>query len=57
MIFAVRQLQEKSREQRQPLYMAFVDLAKAFDYVDRDSLFLELQKAGCPPTITDPIIP
>ncbi|XP_029645741.1 uncharacterized protein LOC115219705, partial [Octopus sinensis] len=31
MIFSLRQLQEKSREQRQPLYVAFIDLAKAFD--------------------------
>jgi hypothetical protein len=51
MIFAVRQLQEKSREQRVPLYMAFVDLTKAFDLVDRGSLFTVLKKAGCPPTL------
>ena len=51
MIFAVRQLQEKSREQRQPLYLAFVDLTKAFDLVDRTSLFTVLAKAGCPPTL------
>ena len=31
MIFSIRQLQEKSREQRQPLYIAFIDLTKAFD--------------------------
>ncbi len=30
MIFTARQLQEKCREQRQPLYMAFIDLTKAF---------------------------
>jgi hypothetical protein len=51
MIFTVRQLQEKSREQRVPLYMAFVDLTKAFDFVDRGSLFAVLKKAGCPPTL------
>ena len=51
MIFAVRQLQEKSREQREPLYLAFVDLTKAFDLVDRQSLFTVLKKVGCPPTL------
>ena len=30
MIFTLAQLQEKSREQRQPLYIAFEDLTKAF---------------------------
>ncbi len=29
MIFSVRQLQEKCKEQQQPLYLAFVDLTKA----------------------------
>ncbi len=32
MIFSLRQLQEKCREQRQPLYIAFIDLTKAFDF-------------------------
>ena len=31
MIFSLRQLQEKCREQRQSLYIAFMDLTKAFD--------------------------
>ena len=51
MIFAVRQLQEKSREQRRQLHIAFVDLTKAFDFVDRRSLFTVLAKAGCPPIL------
>jgi hypothetical protein len=51
MIFCVRQLMEKSREQRQPLHLAFIDLTKAFDLVDRDSLFTILSKSGCPPTL------
>lgn len=56
MIFAVRQLQEKCREQQQPLYMAFVDLTKAFDLVSRQGLFKLLEKIGCPPSLRSMII-
>ena len=48
MIFAARQLQEKCREQNQPLYIAFIDLTKAFDSVSRVTLWKILEKAGCP---------
>ena len=47
MIFSVRQLQEKCREQGLPLYMAFIDLTKAFDSVDRQALWSILSKYGC----------
>lgn len=33
MIFTGRQLQEKTREQGKRLYLAFIDLTKAFDLV------------------------
>ena len=36
MIFVARRLQEKFREQHQDLYLAFVDLTKALDTVNRD---------------------
>ena len=36
MVFSLRQLQEKCREQQMPLYIAFIDLTKAFDLVSRD---------------------
>ena len=49
MVFSLRE--EKCREQRKPLYIAFVDLAKAFDLVSRDVLFKILAKIGCPPTL------
>ncbi|XP_067839378.1 uncharacterized protein [Heptranchias perlo] len=48
MIFSARQVQEKCREQHQPLYMAFFDLAKAFDSVNREGLWSILLKFGCP---------
>ncbi len=46
MIFSLRQLQEKCREQRQPLYIAFIDLTKAFDLVSRKGLFTLLHRIG-----------
>ena len=48
MIFVARQLQEKSREQHQNLFLTFVDLAKAFDTVNRDLLWRVLARFGCP---------
>ena len=50
-IFSVRQLQEKCREQRRPLFIAFIDLTKAFDLVSRRGLFNLLEKIGCPPKL------
>ena len=49
-IFVARQLQEKCSEQHQDLYLAFVDLIKASDTVNRDLLWNILRKFGCPPT-------
>ena len=51
MIFTLRQLREKSREQGKPLYLAFVDLTKAFDLVIREGLFQLLEKIGCSSTL------
>ena len=56
MVFSVRQLQEKCREQGQPLYLAFIDLTKAFDLVSRDGLFALLQRIGCPPKLLSMIV-
>ena len=50
MIFVAWQLQEKCCEQHQNLYMAFVDLTKAFDTVNRDLLRNILHRSGCLPT-------
>ena len=51
MIFSLRQLQEKAREQNMPLYVAFIDLTKAFDTVSREGLYMALLKIGCPPKL------
>ena len=51
MVFSLHQLQEKSREQQMPLYIAFIDLNKAFNLVSRDGLFKALCKIGCPPRL------
>lgn len=51
MIFSLRQLQEKCREQHMPLYISFIDLTKAFDLVSREGLFSILLKIGCPPKL------
>ena len=49
--FSLRQLQEKCREQPMPVYIAFIDLTKAFDLVSRAGLFRILSKIGCPPKL------
>lgn len=56
MIFSLRQIQEKCREQNMPLYMCFVDLTKAFDTVSRTGLFTVLDRIGCPPQLLSLII-
>jgi len=49
MIFVARLLQEKCREQHSSLYLAFIDLTKAFDTVNRTLLWDILSKFGCTP--------
>ena len=55
MIFSIRQIQEKCREQHMPLYIAFIDLTKAFDLVSSVGLFQILVKIGCPSKLFDKI--
>ena len=45
-IFIVRQLQEKHLAATKPLYMAFIDLEKAFDRVPRDVIWWAMRKLG-----------
>ena len=49
MIFLLRQIEKKGREQNMGLYAAFVDLIKAFYTVSRDGLWKILARLGCPP--------
>ena len=51
MIFSVRQLQDKCREQRMRLFIVFIDLTKAFNLVSRRGLFNLLDTIGCPPKL------
>ena len=56
MVFVLRQLQEKCREQNKGLYATFVDLTKAFDTVSRTGLWLILERLGCPPKFLQMVI-
>ena len=49
MVFTARLLQEKCREHDKDLFIAFIDLTKAFDTVDRQLLWSVLLRFGCPP--------
>ena len=53
MVFSLRQLQEKCKEQRMTLYIAFIDLTKAFDLVSRGGLFQDPPKDWLPTKIAE----
>ena len=45
-IFIVRQLQEKYLEKKKELWMAFIDLEKAFDRIPREVIWWALRESG-----------
>ena len=49
MVFVLRQLLEKNREHHKDLYIAFINLSKAFDTINRELLWKHLSKLGVPP--------
>ena len=51
MIFAARQLIEKTREHADSLFTLFVDLKKAYDSIPRQALWHLLEKYGVPPVM------
>ena len=56
MVFVLRQLQEKCREQNKGLYVTFVDLTKAFDTVSRKGLWQIMERLGCPPKFLNMVV-
>lgn len=56
MLFCMRQIIEKCSEQSQELYIMFIDIVKAYDSVDRNLLWLFLNKFGCPPKFLNLLI-
>ena len=49
MIFSAREVQEKCMEQGRDICLAFIDLTKAFDSVNREATWACLARLGCPP--------
>jgi hypothetical protein len=50
-VFTLRMVMSRCREFNQPVHMAFVDLQKAYDSVDRDMLWLALKWYGVHPKL------
>ena len=46
MLFVVRRMQELGLERKEPLYMCFIELEKAYDSVDRQLLWEVLTRFG-----------
>ena len=51
MVFTAKVIQQSCREKQVPLYLAFLDIAKAYDSVHRQTLWKILEAIGIPPTM------
>ena len=56
MTFVLRQLMEKHWEYDTPMYLAFLDLEKAFDQVPRNNLWNAMDEYGIPSELKRAII-
>ena len=56
MVFVLRQLKEKCREQNKGLYATFADLTKAFDPMSRTGHWLIRESSGCLPKFLQMVI-
>ena len=57
-LFSLRMLMEKAREYFHPIYACFIDLKKAYDSVNRDSLWRIPQYSYClPPKLLSITVP
>jgi hypothetical protein len=55
-VFTLRMVMSRCKEFSQPMHMAFVDLRKAYDSVDRGMLWLALRKFGVHPKLLELLI-
>ena len=47
-IFLIRQVMERFREQKKDLYLVFIDLEKAYDKIPRNVMWWDLNKHKVP---------
>ena len=51
MVFVARQMMEKCRQRTNPLFVLFVDLQKAYNFIPRTVMWTVLEIYGVPPTV------